>query len=144
MHGDGGPTRGTKGEGRLHTLNSHLMNYKTLGDTFNRNKTWISESEAAQSCPTLCHPMDCSLPRFSIQGIFQARILEWIAISFSRGSAWLRDQTLASRTAGRLFTIWATREGETRYLLGHLQIAKTTTGQLQSIENFDWMLSFSP
>ena len=78
MHGDGGPTRGPKGEGRLHTLNSHLMNYKTLGDTFNRNKTWISESEAAQSCPTLCHPMDCSLPRFSIQGIFQARILEWV------------------------------------------------------------------
>ena len=43
-----------------------------------------SESEAAQSCPTLCDPMDCSLP---VHGIFQARILEWVAISISRGSS---------------------------------------------------------
>ena len=42
-----------------------------------------SESEVCHSCPTLCDPMDCSLPGFSIHGIFQARILEWIAISFS-------------------------------------------------------------
>ena len=39
----------------------------------------------AQLCPTLCEPMDCSLPGFSIHGIFQARILEWVAVSFSRG-----------------------------------------------------------
>ena len=44
-----------------------------------------SESEVSQSCPTLCNPMDCSLPGFSVRGIFQARILEWVAISFSRG-----------------------------------------------------------
>ena len=42
------------------------------------------ESGAAQSCPTLCNPMDCSLPRYSIHGIFQAIVLEWAAISFSR------------------------------------------------------------
>ena len=42
-----------------------------------------SESEAAQSCPTLCNPMDCSLPGSSILGIFQARVLEWVAIAFS-------------------------------------------------------------
>ena len=46
-----------------------------------------SESEAAQSCPTLCDPMDCSLPGSSVHGIFQARILEWVAISISRGSS---------------------------------------------------------
>ena len=46
-----------------------------------------------QSCPTLCDPLDCSLPGFSICGIFQARILEWIAISFSRGSSRPRDWT---------------------------------------------------
>ena len=51
------------------------------------SKTWESESEITQSCPTLCNTMDCSLPRFSIHGIFQARILEWVAISFSRGSS---------------------------------------------------------
>ena len=42
-----------------------------------------SESEVAQSCPTLCDPMDCSPPGSSVHGIFQARILEWVAISFS-------------------------------------------------------------
>ena len=46
-----------------------------------------SESEVTQSCPTLCDPMDCSLPGSSVHGIFQARILEWVAISFSRGSS---------------------------------------------------------
>ena len=45
------------------------------------------ESEVAQSCPTLCDPMDCNLPGFSVHGIFQARVLEWVAISFSRGSS---------------------------------------------------------
>ena len=44
------------------------------------------ENEVIQSCPTLCDPMDCSPPGSSIHGIFQARILEWVAISFSRGS----------------------------------------------------------
>ena len=59
---------------------------------------------------TLCYPMDCSLPGSSIHRIFQARILEWIAISFSRRSSWARDQTQVTRIAGRHFTIWATRE----------------------------------
>ena len=45
-----------------------------------------SESEVAQSCPTLSDPMDCSLPGSSIHGIFQARVLEWGAIAFSLGS----------------------------------------------------------
>ena len=45
-----------------------------------------SESEVAQSCPTLCNPVDCILLHSSIHGIFQARVLEWVAISFSRGS----------------------------------------------------------
>ena len=44
-------------------------------------------SEIAQSCPTLCDPMDCRLPGSTIHGIFQARVLEWVAISFSRGSS---------------------------------------------------------
>ena len=55
-----------------------------------------SKSEVAQSCPTLCDPMDCSLPGFSVHGIFQARILEWVAISFSRRSSWPRDWTSVS------------------------------------------------
>ena len=43
-----------------------------------------SDSEVAQSCPTLCDPIDCSLPGSSVHGIFQAIVLEWVAISFSR------------------------------------------------------------
>ena len=52
----------------------------------------------------------CSLPDSSVHGNFQASILEWVAISFSRGSSWTRDQTWVSCTAGRFFTFWATRE----------------------------------
>ena len=61
-------------------------------------------SEVAQSCPTLCDPMDCSLPGSSVHGIFQARILEWVAISFSRESSQPRDQTRVSSIADRRFT----------------------------------------
>ena len=53
------------------------------------------ESEVTQFCPTL-QPMDCSLPGFSIHGIRQARVLEWVAIPFSKGSSWPRDQTQVS------------------------------------------------
>ena len=69
-----------------------------------------SESEVTQSCPTLCDPMDCSLPGSSVHGIFQARILEWVAISFSRRSSIPRDWTWVSCMVGRHFTVWATRE----------------------------------
>ena len=62
-------------------------------------------------CPAFCNPMDCSLPSLSVHGILQTRILEWVTISFSRGSSWLRDWTQISCIAGGLFAIiWATRE----------------------------------
>ena len=59
---------------------------------------------------TLYDPRECSLPVFSIHWILQARILEWVAIPFSRGSFLPRDWTWVSCTAGRFFTIWAPRE----------------------------------
>ena len=62
----------------------------------------------AQLCPTLCDPMNCSLPDSSVHGISQARMLEWVAIPFSRGgSSQPRERTQVSCTAGGLFTIWA-------------------------------------
>jgi len=61
-----------------------------------------------QSCLTLCDPTDCSPPGFSVHGILQARILDWIAIPFSRGTSQPRNRTLVSCMAGRFFTIWAT------------------------------------
>jgi len=64
----------------------------------------------AQLCPTLCNPMDCSPSGSSVHGILQARILEWVAIPFSRGSSRPRDQTQVFHTAGRFFTVHATRE----------------------------------
>ena len=69
-----------------------------------------SESEVIQSRPTLCDPVDCSLPGSSVHGIFQAIVLEWIAISFSRGSSQPQDWTRVSHIVDRRFTIWATRE----------------------------------
>ena len=64
----------------------------------------------AQLCPTLFHSLGCSLPRSSVHGILQARIVEWVDIPFSRGSSRPRDWTWVSCIAGRFFTIWATRE----------------------------------
>ena len=84
---------------------------------------WDTAETLSTSFTMICHqvkslshvrlfatPMDCSPPGSSIHGIFQARVLEWVAISFSRGSSWPRDWTWVSRIAGRYFTIWAARE----------------------------------
>ena len=65
-----------------------------------------------QSHPTLWSPMNYSLPGSSVHEILQARILEWVTMPTSRGSSQPRDQTQASRIAGRLFTIWATRKAQ--------------------------------
>ena len=88
---------------------------KVTGCKINTQKSlaFLCESEVAQSCPTLCDPMDCSLPGSSIHGIFQARILEWGAISFSRdlpdpgiepGSPALQADTLLSEPPAFLYT----------------------------------------
>ena len=63
-----------------------------------------------QFCPTLCELMDCSLSGSSVCGIFQARILGWVIIPFSRGSSWPRDWTGVCCIAGRFLTLWAMRE----------------------------------
>ena len=67
------------------------------------------ESELTQWCLTLCDLMD--LPGSSVHGIFQARILEWVAISFSRGSSRPRDRTHASCIGRQILYHWTTREG---------------------------------
>ena len=67
------------------------------------------KKEVAQLCPTLCEATDCSLPGSSVHGVFQARVLEWVVISFSRISSWPRDWTRVSNIVARHFTVWATR-----------------------------------
>ena len=65
--------------------------------------TWQSSEKVkvAQLCPTLCDPMD-----YTVDGILQARILEWVAYPFSRGSSWPRNRTGVNCIAGRFFTSW--------------------------------------
>ena len=84
-------------------------------DAYNLTSTFsvqmqIGKMKVAQSCPTLCNPMDCSPPGSSVHGILQKRILEWVVVPFSRGSSKPRDRTQASCIVGKFFTVWATRE----------------------------------
>ena len=85
----------------------HPMNCSTPGFPVIK---WKWSHSVAQSCPTLCNLVDCSLPGSSLHGILQARVLEWVAISFSKGSSRPRDWTRVSRIASRSFNLWATRE----------------------------------
>ena len=89
-----------------------IRNWSSKLDGYWSKRKWVSEwvSEVAQLCPSLCDPIDCSLPGSSVHGIFQAIVLEWIAISFSRGSSQPRNRTQVSLIVDRHFTVWATRE----------------------------------
>ena len=71
-----------------------------------------------QLCLTLCDPMDRSLPGPCVHGILQVRVLEWVSISFSRGSSWSRDWTWVYCVARGFFTIWANREAHRLLLPG--------------------------
>ena len=84
-----------------------------IKNSFSKNLTFAMPAAAAkllQLCLTLCDPKDYSLPGSSVYGIFQAKVLEWVAISFSRGSSRPGDWTQVSHIVGRCFTLWATRE----------------------------------
>ena len=111
--------------------------------TFSDELKW---SEVAQSCPTLCDPMNCSLPGSSIHGVFQARVLEWVAISSSRGSSQPRDWTRVSRIAGRHFTIWATTEAPSlwKILNKYFRLMKivifTFTSSLRHCDPIKWLV----
>ena len=100
-------------------------------------------SEVAQSCPTLCDPVDCSPPGSSVHGILQARVLEWVAISFSRGSSRPRDRTQVSRTAGRRFNLWATREAH-RYLSNFLYADLDFLSEINILKTFFFLHGLLP
>ena len=88
--------------GYIFFLNLKFLLKNLLRTSFPRTPCHSSSrwSKVTQSCPILYNPIDCSLPGSSIHGIFQARILEWVAISFSKGSSWPRDRTWVSCLAG--------------------------------------------
>ena len=85
-----------------------------------------------QSCLTLCHPLDCSPPDSTVHGTFQARTLEWVAISFCRGSSQPRDQTqvsCVSYIASRFFTYWAIGKAINKHILIKNKVHKTKKKQ---------------
>ena len=93
----------------------------------------------AQSCLTLCDPIDCSPPDFSVHGILQTSVLEWIAIPFSRGTSQPRDWTLVSCVSCTLFTIWAI--GKSLMLLElkkelHNQKTELKSGLLKAVGSY--------
>ena len=77
----------------------------------------------AQSCLILSIPKDCSPPGSSVDGFLQARILEWVAMPFSRGSSQPRDQTQISHVAGGFLTVWATRQAQEHWNEQHISSA---------------------
>ena len=93
----------------------------------------------SQFCPTLCDPMDHSQPDSSVHGIFQARILDWVAISCSRASSWPRDWTQASLIEGKFFTIWAIRK--TLYQNLHSKNKRLFLLRKQSMRDNPWAIS---
>ena len=113
-------------------------------------------AESLQSCRTFCSPLKCSPPRSSVHGILQARILEWVAISFSQGSSRPRDWTQIPHFAGRRFNLWATREAlpntDTWFLplplltekLGNVRaLVGAVAGQCQSVHSRHYKLMHS-
>ena len=70
----------------------------------------MKEKLVAQSCLTLCNLMDCSPPGSFAHGILQARVVEWVAVSFSKGSSQSRGRTYISRIGKQIFYLLATRE----------------------------------
>ena len=75
---------------------------------------WKVKMKVARLCPTLCDPMN-----YTVHGIRQARILEWVAVPFSRGSSQPRDQIQLSHIAGKFSTSWATRKAHMSILFSH-------------------------
>ena len=93
----------------------------------------------ARSCPILRNAMDCSLPGSYVHGIFQERILEWVAISFSRGSFHLRDQTHISCIGRQVLYYWTTWDAPLALLPGH--ISKTQLSLWSIMSQFPWQTS---
>ena len=97
--------------------------------TWSQASLWVHVN-VMQSCPTLDDQMDCTVHR-----ILQARIMEWVAFPFSRGSSLPRDWTQGSHIAGGFFTSWATREGQ-EDRVGRLSLLQ----QIFPTQELNWVL----
>ena len=97
----------------------------------------------AQSCPTLWDPMDCSPPGSSVHGILQTKILERVAIPFSRGSSRPRNRNWVSCIASRFFTAWTTRWGKLGPLWTHLLLTQVIPSEESNVQIWDSFCLFS-
>ena len=109
--------------------------------------SWATR-EVAQLPPILCDAMDCKPPGSSVLGILQARMLEWVAISFSKRSSWPGIEPGSPAIVGRFFTIWATRKalvGIVCLIIIHFNILKYfPLFVLFFQDTFDLLFLFSP
>ena len=110
--------------------------------------------KVTHSCRTPFHPVYCMMPASSVQGILQARILDWVAIPSSKGSSqressWPRDGIKVSCIAGRFFTIWATREAPVTpsqdiYQIATLMLVDSEQDQVFGANEFTVLRKESP
>ena len=116
-------------------------------DSENRELEYKWEVRAGESVSDF---FAISLPGFSVHGILQARILEWVAIPFSRGSSRPRNRTQVSHIVGRFFTTWATRQGQGRWRnmqIHEYWVACSGSGDsemphtISLLANVDWVLT---
>ena len=105
---------GTAEPGGLPSMGSHRVGHDWSDLAAAAIDGECSAYSVAKSCLTLCNPMDWGLPGSPVHGTSQARIQEWVAISFSRGCSWTRDRTLVSCIGRQVFYHWATREAHDR------------------------------
>jgi len=103
---------------------------------YKANITWKVKVLVTPSCPTLSDPTDYSLPGSSVHGILQAKLLDWVAVPFSRGSSWPRDQTQVSCTESGFFTVYATIGFSTLPSPSHL-ITKTLMALMAILKWFE-------
>ena len=111
----------TEEPGGVQSMGSHRVGHNRAANT-NTIPVYTYWSKAAQSCPTLCNHRDCSLPGSSIHGIFQARVLEWVAISFS-----LESLNLEHWKQHMLAGMWSKRNAHT--LLVRMQKWSSSSGR---------------
>ena len=90
---------------QLYKQPSYFLSHQLFQDQTKPDRYCDTHTQVAQSCLTFCDPMDCNLSGSSVHGIFQAIVLEWIAISFSSGSSQPRDRTQVSHIVDRLSTV---------------------------------------
>ena len=130
--------QGHRAQKNMSRIITHLRNANQ-----SLNELTSVHCSVTQLCPTLYNPMDSSSSVSSVHGIFQAKILEWVAISFSRGFSQLRDQTCATYTAGRCFSTeppGKPRWVNNRILLRWLKFERLT---ISSVSKYMKQLEFS-